>query len=408
MNGQLLSGGAVKADQPRVVIFTHDGRGLGHLRRLSLIAKSLQRECAVLIVTGHRSGSWMIPEECEFVHLPSLDSLDFRRSRHWGRQPFWADGELKGRSLRKALLEAVFDVFQPHAMILDYLPMGQEGEMFEFILQKRAEHCYFILRGVLGDGRALNEQILNAKGRRLLSEFYKRIFVAADARIIDVVEEYALPREIAEKVVYAGYVVDCGLPELRHAMRKERGIPSTAQWVVCSAGGGKYGEDLIENCYDLIDLFPETYFDVVLGPRSRLALAGTKWIDFPRVRILKEDSALATIHAACDVLISRGGYNSMLEGLVGGTSVIAVPIPGDSEQYPHAMRLSKYCAVEVVTDLFQLPVQLEKALEAGRSNGTPSCLKDLLNINGASVIKEHIMRDLTPASQMPQTLQRSR
>jgi hypothetical protein len=65
------------ARQKRAIFFVFDGgTGLGHLRRLSCIARALQGQFACLIVTGHRaSANWFVPPECEHVHVPARDSL---------------------------------------------------------------------------------------------------------------------------------------------------------------------------------------------------------------------------------------------------------------------------------------------------------------------------------------------
>jgi predicted glycosyltransferase len=381
-------------DEPRIVIFTHDGRGLGHLRRLCRVAARLQEKCSVLVITGHRAASWMVPEECEFVHLPSLDSIEFNKSRQWGRKPFLRDGRNSGRLLRKAVLRAVFDSYCPDAVILDYLPMGQDAEMLE-ILRSGGAFCYFILRGVLGNPEQVRRLILNENGRFLLEQCYRRIFVAADPKIVDVCEEYDFGETIARKVIYTGYVVDIFPLEARLEIRKDRRIPDGTPWVVCSAGGGKDGEDLIEQTYELIDLYPSVYFDLVLGPRSRLKWSGSRWLDLPRVRIMKEDTSLPLIHAACDVLISRGGYNSLLEGLGGNARVLVVPTPGDYEQLAHASRLSQQCPVDVVRDASGLAVQLEHTLEVAMETRPPFELGSVLSIGGAAAIASAIEEDLS-------------
>ena len=192
--------------QPRVLIFTHDGRGLGHLRRLSRIAKKLQERAAVLLITGHRAASWMMPEECEFVHIPSLESIDIQRSKHYGRQPFLYPGPVNGRDIRHSLIESVFSSFQPDALILDYLAMGQDEEMFDFVKAQRARHSYFILRGVLGEPAEIQISVFNPKSTYLLENCYDRIFVAADRNMVDVGAEYNLSSILRDKLFYTGYV----------------------------------------------------------------------------------------------------------------------------------------------------------------------------------------------------------
>jgi predicted glycosyltransferase len=295
--------------------------------------------------------------------------------------------------LRRALLEAVFHHFRPEAVILDYLPMGNGEEMFEFLAARTARRNYFVVRGVLADPCTVNQQILNQKGTFLLSSCYDRIFVAADRTIIDIAKEYDLASEIAAKLVYAGYIVDGCEQEEQRTAREQRGVPEGVPWVVCSAGGGKDGEDLIESCHDLTKLFPEAYFDIILGPRSRLFLTGSGLREAPRVRILKDDPLVPRLHAACDVLISRGGYNSMLEGVVGKPRVLVVPKDGDYEQRSHAERLSKFCAVSV-TSKEELSFELERAVESCLKGEPKPDPRKVLDFNGASEIADHIVRDL--------------
>ena len=36
-------------------------------------------------------------------------------------------------------------------------------------------------------------------------------------------------------------------------------MPSDAKWVVCSAGGGKEGEQLIQRCWEIAQIFPDRF-----------------------------------------------------------------------------------------------------------------------------------------------------
>src|SRR5688572_15291252 len=110
--------------QQRVLFFVHDGSGLGHLRRMCRVADALQGSCASLVVTGHRAVAWMLSAECEFVHLPSWDSIDASRGRYWNRIP-WMIEEPAGRRCRADILSAVFEAFSAHAIVVDYHPFGR-------------------------------------------------------------------------------------------------------------------------------------------------------------------------------------------------------------------------------------------------------------------------------------------
>ena len=377
-----------RSTQPRVLIFTHDGRGLGHLRRLSRIARVLQGKCAVLFITGHRDAEWLVPSTCEYIHVPSLDSLDQYQSRQWGRRPFWESAKEEGIALRQALLNATVRSFNPDAIIVDFLPIGKNEELFHLLDTSNAAK-YFIIRGVLDTLEQVRSIVLTNKGEYLLEQRYDRIFVTADPAVIDVREEYQLSDVIASKLVYTGYVVDRVDPEERQRVRLQRELPAGVKWVVCSAGGGKDGEHLIERCYDLTHIYPEVYFDIVIGPRSRLRMEESCRRTDGRVRIIRQDSQLPLLHASADVAICRGGYNSLLECVSGSARVITVPIPGDNEQLMHASRLARVTSLSILQDLDLLEWQVEQELAV-----TEPQPPFALNCDGAERVAQIIFGDM--------------
>jgi predicted glycosyltransferase len=273
---------------------------------------------------------------------------------------------------------------------MDYLPAGKDYEMYS-VLDRFVGLRYLILRGVLGDFAEVQRDILNPVGLHLIEKRYDRILVTADRQVVDVVGEYGMHREIADKVFYSGYVAEPMNEVLRRQVRKDRDIPDTAQWVVCSAGGGKEGEDLVEYCFAMAGKFPEVFFDIVVGPRSRSALATSKTVVSPnRVRLSRERLDLPLLHGACDVLICRGGYNSLVEAAVGCARIIVVPIEGDYEQFTHATRLSSYVPISVIEDVRQLDTLLQNQLTAGiRETAAVS-----LDFTGAESATRLILEDL--------------
>src|SRR5947209_4598866 len=68
-----------------IILYSHDGFGLGHLKRSVRIAEELHRrapESSVLIVTSSpAAGRPFIPEEFEFLKLPSVTKTGTERYR---------------------------------------------------------------------------------------------------------------------------------------------------------------------------------------------------------------------------------------------------------------------------------------------------------------------------------------
>ncbi|MGA3072027.1 MAG: glycosyltransferase [Terracidiphilus sp.] len=378
--------------QPRILIFTHDGRGLGHLRRLARLGKVLQQHSAVLFITGHREASWLVPPECEYIHLPNLDSLDPRRSRQWGRRPFLSDDLSVGRALRRDVIYGVIQRFRPDAIILDYLPLGMDEEMREFILGTPECRKYFISRGILGSPDQVYRDVLTPSAVESLRDAYHMILVMSDSKIIDMAQEYSLEAGIVDKIAYVGYAAEPVSSGAIEGIRSRRMLPKDAKWVVCTAGGGKEGELLIQRCWEVAQIFPECYFDIVVGPRSRLLLESEAWADGNRIHLLPlDDRQLPLMHAAADVVIIRGGYNSLIEACMGKGRIIVVPIMTDYEQVNHAKRLSEYRDIRIVESLGILDIALDDCLQEG---SLPNSRFTELNMDGLHIGADVILSDL--------------
>src|SRR3954468_14248736 len=130
---------ALKPSQKRALFYVFDGgTGVGHLRRLACIARQMQGRFACLIVTGHRAAAhWFIPEECEYVHLPSWDSLLAAKAHYWGRKPFIALDKQDAVRLRMEILNGIVRGFQPDAIFVDHLPLGAEEELATILEETR-------------------------------------------------------------------------------------------------------------------------------------------------------------------------------------------------------------------------------------------------------------------------------
>ena len=353
------------------------------------MARALQGDCAVLIISGHREACWLVPDICEFVHIPSLDSLDGLRSQEWGREPFWRNGSIQGRKLRSAIIESIVKNFRPDAIIVDYLPMGKNGELYKIIQENTNAKCYLILRGVLDEPQRVDAVFFNPRARHLIENHYHRILVTADQIVVDVAAEYGFNGAIASKIIYTGYAVEPVFREACIQARLQRRVPDSAKWVVCSAGGGVEGEELVEHVIRVADRFPSAYFDLILGPRSRSKINPTLASKGDRILVRKQDLTLPVLHAAADVVICRGGYNSLLESIQGNARVIVVPIEKSGDQQSHAVRLSGFSPISVCN-----LGALEKYLRVALNSGALTMTQQKLNFDGINNFRKIIFGDL--------------
>jgi predicted glycosyltransferase len=287
--------------------------------------------------------------------------------------------------------------FQPDAFIADYLPLGMDHELAPLLASSPGCRKYFVLRGILGDPQSLHLSVFTPPAMEALRQHYDMILATCDPRIVNIAEEYALTPDLVDKLVYTGYAVEPYNADACSAARADRLLPEGATWVVCSAGGGKDGEDLLQKCWELALQYPECYFDLIIGPRSRFSLHREGWYGGTRIRVMQSDEGTMPYRlGGADVVISRGGYNSLMEAAVGNAQIIVAPIRTDYEQVHHARRLSQFRPLHVVDDIDDLDRTFEHVLTLPRS---PHRLTDL-RLDGLATSARVILSDLAQAANL--------
>jgi predicted glycosyltransferase len=372
--------------QRRILLLVHDGAGLGHLRRVSRIAAALQGPAAALVVTGMREAAWIVPPECEILRLPGWDGLSRHRAAYYGRSAWLSVSPCEALAMRKQLFAAVCDVFRPDAVIVDYLPFGRRDE-WKDLLVRDGFRKYFVLRGIVDT----SDDFLRGSASDVLGAVFDRIFVTAEKRVVDVVRECQFGATTAAKTLYTGYVVAPSSID-RKTVRSRRGIGHRGQWVVCSAGGGKRAESFLMSCVAVAATLPDVTFDVILGPRAKVA--DSHALDAPpNCRIWSECRDVPEMHSSCDVAITAGGYNSLLEAARGGARIIVQPSYSgtDDEQYENARRLGALHPIVLLHDPAHLRDELLAQLMGAAREQTPPIA---LQCGGEQLIRDVIFGDL--------------
>ncbi|MFQ5419310.1 MAG: hypothetical protein ACE5EY_02990, partial [Anaerolineae bacterium] len=114
--------------KPRIMLYSHDTYGLGHLRRSLTIANQIAYDIPnshQLLITGSMvAGAFALPPRLDMVKLPALS----KRS----------SGQYKSRALpmtlkqilgwrQQIILQAALN-FKPHILLVDKVAAGVHGE----------------------------------------------------------------------------------------------------------------------------------------------------------------------------------------------------------------------------------------------------------------------------------------
>jgi predicted glycosyltransferase len=306
----------------------------------------------------------------------------------------------EARSFRGTLITSFITAFRPDIMLVEHFPLGINDEL-ETILGNTACPKVFSTGGLLTVHDRERANIFNSRGVTAIGNLYKKIIVTADSKIVAIGSEYNLPAEVQTMVESVGYVSRQMASHAVARMRHDRRLPSGAQWVVCSAGGGALGEEFMLDCVELAHETKHVFFDIVFGPTSSLsANAPCKEVrEEGRVILHRSVEGLAELHGSADVVICTGGANSLIEAMEGGAWIISCPVQTkfDDEQFVHARRLAQYYPIQLVADRSDLPRVFDGTIADVRSvgRGAPVRESNMLSFEGATRAAE-IIRTLVP------------
>jgi predicted glycosyltransferase len=325
----------------RVLMYSQDGFGLGHLRRTSSIAAELVRQhpdVAVLSVGDSRLGEFFAPTpNHEFVKLPSIVKIT---QGHW--RPVALPLPFEDVSaVRRDLLRSIAASYRPDLFLVDHMPHGAVGELLPTLEVLRAQGACVVLglRDVL-DAPAVIRERWGAEGAyQAMDDFYDRILVYGQRDVFDLAREYGFSPASRRRVACTGYVCTGERSRYGHRLRGELlgSERDRRSLVVAMAGGGADAYPLMSAVVDAVPAVHAQHpclIVLIAGPfmpveQRREIQARARGLPI-RVRVTVSD-ALSYLEAA-DLVIAMAGYNTTMEILRSGVGSILVPRRGPSAE----------------------------------------------------------------------------
>jgi ATP-binding cassette subfamily B protein len=349
----------------RVLFYSHNGVGVGHLQRqldLATAFRDRHPDSVVLLASGsHAASMFKIPSGIDYVKLPSLQKVDGRT---------WIPRELPLPlrdviELRADLLRDAVRTVSPDLLVADFMPAGPYGELRPALdeLERCGGRAVVGFRDVL-DEPAFVRRVWRETGvYEVLRTHYSAICVYGDRRMLDFVQAYGLDDDLASRLHYCGY--------LGRATRERNGSTGTPErpHVVATSGGGADGPALLETFVRAAGQ---------LQPRvggTWTAVTGPLMDDDDHARIvsLAEQDGV-TVHrqvpdlrntvAAADCVVSMAGYNTVCDIMSYRRPSVLVPREQPSkEQSLRAERLREWGVADVVHAEELRPTSLADAIE---------------------------------------------
>src|ERR1700719_311609 len=192
----------------RVLVYSHDSFGLGHLRRCRAIANSLvdaDPAVSILILSGSPIiGSFDFRSRVDFVRVPGVIKL---RNGEYVSLNLHIDID-ETLAMRSSIIRHTADIFDPDLLIVDKEPLGLRGEVRDTLelLRDRGTPIVLGLRDVMDDPSALESEWERKHAVPALSEYYDEIWVYGLPQICDPLAGIGLPDGVRQRMVYTGYL----------------------------------------------------------------------------------------------------------------------------------------------------------------------------------------------------------
>lgn len=339
----------------RLLIYSHDSFGLGHLRRCRTIAHHLAGRfpgLSVLILSGSPIiGSFDFRSRVDFVRVPGVIKL---RNGDYVSQtlPLAIDETLE---IRRSIIHHTAAVFDPDLFLVDKEPLGLRGEVRSTLemLKARGTHCVLGLRDVMDEPTSLVDEWGRKGVFPALANLYDDIWVYGLPEIFDPLGEIPGLAAFAGKVHFTGYLRRT-LPEQGHGW-PEHTVPDE-DFILVTPGGGGDGAQLIDWVIRAYEADRGIAHRAVLlfGPfmpaeqRHRFQERVSR---DPRLQALTFEARVEPFFERASGIVAMGGYNTFCEILSFGRPALVVPRTSPRlEQYLRAERAQRLGLLRMLPD----------------------------------------------------------
>jgi predicted glycosyltransferase len=336
----------------RVLIYSHDTFGLGHLRRCRTIAHSLvedDKDLSVLILSGSPIiGSFDFRARVDFVRVPGVIKL---RNGEYTSLNLHIKTE-ETLSMRASIIQHTADIFDPDLFIVDKEPLGLRGEVKPTLemLRRRGAPVVLGVRDVMDEPTHLGPEWARKRAVPALQRFYDEIWVYGLPQICEPLAGIELPASVRKRMSYTGY------------LRRTAGpLPSIdpvfdEPYLLVTPGGGGDGETLVDwvlSAYEADPKLPHPAL-IVLGPfmqPERQSDFMRRAARLKRVHAITFDARIESLMARSLGVVAMGGYNTFCEILSFDKRALIVPRTQPRlEQYIRASRAQELGLLKMLLD----------------------------------------------------------
>lgn len=311
----------------KIMLYSHDTYGLGHLRRNLRIAGQLLGSAPglqVVLVSGSPVAEcFPTPAGLTVVKLPSVRKIGAEQY-----QPLNPGlGISLVRRTRTAIMADLIRRFRPDVLLVDHSPAGMNGELLG-VFSAIADHSpatrvVLGLRDILDDPATVVRTWTEQGIYDLLGDVYDQIVVYGSRDLFDVGHHYRLPHPLSDRLFYAGYISPTPTWGGSEKDRAEAAEP----YLLATAGGGGDGLAVLAAAMEAGESLGMAT-KVITGPLADEQAFGSLRAmaeGATGVELVRFHPQMQAAMAGASAIVTMGGYNSLCEAIATGVPTIVVP-----------------------------------------------------------------------------------
>ncbi|MEL6750634.1 MAG: glycosyltransferase [Pseudomonadota bacterium] len=383
-----------RLDNARILMYSHDTFGLGHLRRCRTIAHALVdrfKGLTVLIISGSQiAGAFDFKARVDFVKIPSVIKL--------------YDGDYASVSdhiditdtlaMRERLICETAEAFRPDIFIVDKEPLGLRGEVEKVLIALQRKGCRTVLglRDVMDSPDNLATEWAKKDMPAKMAQLYDEVWIYGPESFHDPLEGIDLPDHLRDKLRYTGF-----LHRATGSLAPNGQDKPEKDYILVTAGGGGDGEEIMDLVlsareYDRNLVYP---LQIVTGPfmatETREALE-RRANNLHGVTVEEFDNEMEATLSRAQAVVGMCGYNTFCEVLSFDKPALFMPRTHPrAEQLIRATRAADLGLSQMIDmTRAQDAAAMADALHALPNAPVPSGAEAAVDLNGLERIGERV------------------
>jgi predicted glycosyltransferase len=351
----------------RILMYSHDTFGLGHIRRCMAIANHIVETfhgAHVLIISGATiAGAFDYRSRVDYVKIPSVIKL---RNGDYTSMDEHINLE-ETLEMRQAIIRQTAESFQPDIFIVDKEPLGLRREVEDTLVYLKSRGTLLVLglRDVMDAPHLLDAEWRRNDVMAKIDQLYDNVWVYGPPDFHDPLVGLDVPSSLRRKMTFVGFLQRKAWA-VATASPKQRG-----DHILVTTGGGGDGFELVRDVINAYQCDPTLTQKalIVLGPympseqRKVLEQAAEQ---HACLEVIEFDNRMEDLIVNAKAIVAMGGYNTYCEILSFDKPALIIPrmVPRQ-EQLIRAMRATELGLVGMLhPDLSADGMRLSAAIKA--------------------------------------------